>query len=326
MRIFSGIQPTGDKHLGNYIGAISQWAASQEDNESFICVVDLHAITVSYDPEDLRQSTLSVAALLLASGIDPERSTLFIQSHNPDHPDAAWLLAAVTSYGQLGRMTQFKEKAEQQQFVSVGLYTYPVLQAADILLYDTDAVPVGEDQRQHVELTRDIAERFNSRFGETLVVPKVITPKLGAKIMDLQEPLKKMSTTGGTAQGTVLMLDPPDTIRKKVRSAVTDSGREVRRGPGKEGIENLIGIISVATGDTPEAIESRYDGAGYGDFKSDVAEAVIELMSPIQERYRELRADQTELERILKLGAEKARSISSVTLARMYERMGFTRP
>jgi tryptophanyl-tRNA synthetase len=326
MRIFSGIQPTGEKHLGNYIGAISQWALSQEGNESFICIVDLHAITVSYDPEELRESTISVAALLLAAGIDPERSTLFVQSHNPDHAQGQWLLSAVASYGQLGRMTQFKEKAEEQQFVSVGLFTYPVLQAADILLYDTDAVPVGEDQRQHVELTRDIAERFNSRYGETLVVPEVITPKVGAKIMDLQEPTKKMSTTGGTAQGTVQVLDPPDTIRKKVRSAVTDSGREVRGGPGKEGIENLIGIMAVATGEQPEAIESRYDGAGYGDFKSDVADAVVAMLDPIQTRYRELRADQPELDRILKLGAEKAHAVSDPTLARMYEHMGFTRP
>ena len=326
MRIFSGIQPTGDKHLGNYIGAISRWVATQEENESFICIVDLHSITVAYEPEELRESTLTLAALLIASGIEPERVTLFVQSHNPDHPDATWLLSAVASFGELRRMTQFKEKSEQQEFVSVGLFTYPVLQAADILLYDTDAVPVGEDQRQHVELTRDVAERFNSRYGETLVVPKVITPEVGAKIMDLQEPTKKMSTTGGTAQGTVQMLDPPDTIRKKVRSAVTDSGREVRRGPSKEGIENLIGILAVATGDAPEAIESRYDGAGYGDFKSDVADAVVAMLDPIQERYRELRADQAELERILKLGAEKARAVSSVTLARMYERMGFTRP
>jgi tryptophanyl-tRNA synthetase len=326
MRIFSGIQPTGEKHLGNYIGAISRWVATQEENESFICIVDLHSITVAYEPEELRESTLTLAALLIASGIEPERVTLFVQSHNPDHPDATWLLSAVASFGELRRMTQFKEKSEQQEFVSVGLFTYPVLQAADILLYDTDAVPVGEDQRQHVELTRDVAERFNSRYGETLVVPKVITPEVGAKVMDLQEPTKKMSTTGGTAQGTVQMLDPPDTIRKKVRSAVTDSGREVRRGPGKEGIENLIGILAVATGDAPEAIESRYDGAGYGDFKSDVADAVVAMLDPIQERYRELRADQAELERILKLGAEKARAVSTVTLARMYERMGFARP
>ena len=326
MRIFSGIQPTGEKHLGNYIGAIRQYVASQEEGEAFICIVDLHSVTVAYDPEELRESTLSLAALLIASGLDPDRCVLFVQSHNQDHPDAAWLLSTVASFGELRRMTQFKDKSEQQEFISVGLFTYPVLQAADILLYQTDAVPVGEDQRQHVELTRDIAERFNSRYGETLAVPRVVVPKLGAKIMDLQEPTKKMSTTGGTAQGTVLVLDEPDTLRKKIRSAVTDSGREVRRGTGKEGIENLISIMSVATGEEPDAIEARYDGAGYGDFKTDVAEAVVELVGPIQSRYRELRNDPAELQRLLEVGAQKARAVSGPTLALMYERMGFTRP
>ena len=310
MRIFSGIQPTGEKHLGNYVGAIRQWVASQDEEELFICIVDLHAISVSYDPEDLRESTLSVAALLLASGLEPGRCTLFVQSHNHDHPEAAWLLSSVSSFGELRRMTQFKDKSDQQEFVSVALFTYPVLQAADILLYQTDAVPVGEDQRQHVELTRDVAERFNSRYGQTLAVPKVVTPKLGAKILDLQDLTKKMSTTGGTAQGTVQMLDEPDVIRKKIKSGVTDSGREVRRGEGKEGIENLISIMSVATGQQPEAIESRYEGAGYGDFKADVAEAVVELLTPIQSRYRELRADPAELQRLLGIGLEKARAAS----------------
>jgi tryptophanyl-tRNA synthetase len=323
MRIFSGIQPTGDKHLGNYIGAIRQYVASQDSGDPVICIVDLHSITVAYDPDDLRESTLSLAALLFASGLDPERCILFVQSHNSDHPEAAWLLGSVTSFGELRRMTQFKEKAEHQEFVSVGLLTYPVLQAADILLYDTEVVPVGEDQRQHIELTRDVAERFNGRFGETFVVPRVVVPEIGAKIMDLQEPTKKMSTTGGTAQGTVLMLDPPDTLRRKVKSAVTDSGREVRRGPGKEGIANLIDVLSVATGDAPDAIEARYDGAGYGDFKADVAEAVVELLGPIQERYHELRADPAELERLLARGAERARAVSTPVLARMVERMGF---
>jgi tryptophanyl-tRNA synthetase len=326
MRIFSGIQPTGAKHLGNYIGAIRQYVASQDEGDPFICIVDLHSITVGYDPEELRESTISLAALLIASGLEPERCTLFVQSHNSDHPYATWLLSTVASFGELRRMTQFKDKAEQQEFVSVGLFTYPVLQAADILLYQTDAVPVGEDQRQHVELTRDVAERFNSRYGETFVVPRVVIPQLGAKITDLQEPAKKMSTTGGTAQGTVLMLDEPDTIRKKIRSAVTDSGREVRRGPGKEGIENLISIMSVVTGDAPDAVEARYDGAGYGTFKTDVAEAVVELLGPIQSRYSELRADPAELGRLLAIGAEKARAVSGPTLASMYERMGFARP
>ncbi len=326
MRIFSGIQPTGEKHLGNYIGAIRQYVASQEEAEPVICIVDLHSITVAYDPDDLRESTLSLAALLIASGLEPDRCTLFVQSHNPDHAQGAWLLSTVASFGELRRMVQFKEKSDQQEFISVGLFTYPVLQAADILLYQTDAVPVGEDQRQHVELTRDIAERFNSRYGETLVVPKVVTPKLGAKILDLQEPTKKMSTTGGTAQGTVQMLDEPDVIRKKIKSAVTDSGREVRRGEGKEGIENLISIMSVATGEEPEAIESRYEGAGYGDFKADVAEAVVDLLAPIRARYRELRDDPAELHRLLAVGAEKARAKSGPTLATMFERMGFARP
>ena len=323
MRIFSGIQPTGAKHLGNYIGAIRRWVDSQDQGEQFICLVDLHSITVSYDPDELRESTLSLAAILFASGLDPERCTVFVQSHNSDHPEAAWLLAAAASIGELRRMTQFKEKAEQQDFVSVGLFTYPVLQAADILLYQTDVVPIGEDQRQHVELTRDVAERFNSRFGETFVLPRPVVPELGAKITDLQEPTKKMSTTGGTPQGTVLMLDQPDVLRKKIKSAVTDSGREVRRGPGKEGIENLISIMSVSTGDTAEALEARYDGAGYGDFKGDVAESVIELLAPIQTRYRELRDDPAELDRLLAVGAEKARAVSAPTLALMYERMGF---
>lgn len=325
MRIFSGIQPTGAKHLGNYIGAIRQYVASQNEAEPFICIVDLHSISVAYDPEELRESTLSLAALLLAAGLEPDGCTLFVQSHNPDHANASWLLSSTASFGELRRMTQFKEKSDQQEFSSVALFTYPVLQAADILLYDTDAVPVGEDQRQHVELTRDIAERFNSRYGKTLVVPKVVTPKLGAKILDLQEPAKKMSTTGGTTQGTVLMLDEPDVIRKKIKSAVTDSGREVRRGEGKEGIENLISIMSVATGQQPEAIEARYDGAGYGDFKADVAESVVELFAPVQLRYRELRNDPAELQRLLAVGAEKARAVSAPTLERMYDVMGFTK-
>jgi len=323
MRIFSGIQPTGAKHIGNYIGAIRQWVDSQED--SIYCIVDLHSISVAYDPEDLRESTLSLAALLIACGLDPDRCVLFVQSHNPDHAEGNWLLSSVTSFGELRRMTQFKEKAEQQDFVSAALFSYPVLQVADIVLHRTEGVPVGEDQRQHVELTRNVAERFNARYGETLVVPEVVTPAVGAKIGDLQEPTKKMSTTGGTAQGTVLILDEPDVIRKKVRSAVTDSGREVRRGPDKEGIENLITILSVATGDDADAIEASYDGKGYGDFKADVAEAVVELVAPIQSRYRDLRADPAELQRLLAIGAEKARASSAPTLSLMYERMGFAR-
>src|SRR5262252_5836035 len=224
MRIFSGIKPTGDTTLGNYSGGFRQYAATQEEGEAFFCIVDLHSITIEYDPENLRRSTLDLAAMLFATGLDPERSTVFAQSHVTAHPEAAWLLSAVTSYGQLGRMTQFKDKREHQEFVSAGLFTYPVLMAGDILLYQTDVVPIGDDQRQHLELSRDVAERFNARFGETVRVPEGVYPEVGARIMDLQEPTKKMSTTGGTPQGTVRLLDEPETIRKKLRSAVTDSG------------------------------------------------------------------------------------------------------
>jgi tryptophanyl-tRNA synthetase len=325
MRVFSGIQPTGDKHFGNYSGGFRQYAAMQ-DGDAFFCIVDLHSITVDYDPDDLREQTLGLAAMLFATGLDPERSTVFVQSHVTAHAEAAWLLSAVTSFGELRRMTQFKEKGDQHEFVSGGLFTYPVLMAGDILLYQTDVVPIGDDQRQHLELARDVAERFNSRYGETFKLPQGRYPEVGARIMDLQEPERKMSTTGGTPQGTLSLLDPPEVLEKKVKSAVTDSGREVRRGPGKEGIANLIDIMSVATGEEPDVIESRYDGAGYGQFKSDVAEAVVALVVPIQERYGELRADAAELQRLLGIGADKARQASAPTLEQMYERMGFVRP
>src|SRR5918992_1055316 len=326
MRIFSGIQPTGDKHLGNYIGGFRQYAVTQERGDAFFCIVDLHSITVEYDPEELHEQTLNLAAMLFATGLDPERSTAFIQSHVPAHPEAAWLLGSVTSFGELRRMTQFKEKADQQEFVSAGLFTYPVLQAADILLYQTDVVPIGEDQRQHVELTRDVAERFNARYGETFRLPRAVFPEVGARIMDLQEPERKMSTTGGTAQGTLLVLDPPEAIRKKLRSAVTDSGRDIVRSPDKAGITNLIEIMSVATDKEPEAIESRYDGEGYGTFKQEVGEAVVSLLEPVQRRYEELRSDEAELRRLIALGAENARAASAPTLEAMYERMGVAKP
>jgi tryptophanyl-tRNA synthetase len=326
MRIFSGIQPTGAKHLGNYIGAIRQYVATQEQGDAFFCIVDLHSITTAYEPEELRESTLSLAALLFASGLDPERSTLFVQSHVKAHAEAAWLLGSVTSFGELRRMTQFKEKSEQQEFVSAGLFTYPALQVGDIVLYETDIVPIGDDQRQHLELARDVAERFNSRYGETLKVPRAVFADVGARIMDLQQPQKKMSTTGGTPHGTVLVLDPPDTVRRKFKTAVTDSGRDVVRAADKPGISNLIDIMSVATGEPPEAIESRYDGAGYGQFKEDVGEAVVALFEPIQTRYEELRANPDELRRLLGIGAEKAREVSAPTLRSMYERMGFVEP
>ena len=327
MRIFSGIQPTGAKHLGNYSGGFRQYAATQEEGDTFFCIVDLHSITVDYDPEALRSSTYDLFALLLATGIDPERSTVFAQSHVTAHSEAAWLLSAVTSYGQLGRMTQFKDKSEQREFVSAGLFTYPILMAGDILLYQTDLVPIGDDQRQHLELARDVAERFNQRFGETFRVPEGRFPEIGARIMDLQEPERKMSTTGGTPQGTVLIADPPETVRKKIKSAVTDSGRDVRHDrQEKPGVSNLIEIMSVATGESFADIEARYDGAGYGPFKSDVADAVVALLDPIRERYRELRADEQALRRLLASGAEKAREAAAPTLETVYERMGFTRP
>jgi tryptophanyl-tRNA synthetase len=326
MRVFSGIQPTGSKHFGNYSGGFRQYVATQAEGDAFFCIVDLHSITVEYDPADLRERTLDLAAMLFATGLDPQRSTVFVQSHVTAHAEAAWLLGSVTSFGELRRMTQFKEKSDQQEFVSAGLFTYPVLMAGDVLLYQTDVVPIGDDQRQHLELMRDIAERFNSRYGETFKLPQGRYPEVGARIMDLQEPERKMSTTLGTEQGTLFLLDPPEVLTKKVRTAVTDSGREVRRGPGKAGIENLIDILSVSTGEEPDAIESRYDGAGYGQFKSDVADAVVALVAPIQERYRELRADDAELQRMLGVGADKARGASAPTLEAMYERMGFVRP
>jgi tryptophanyl-tRNA synthetase len=327
MRIFSGIQPTGAKHLGNYIGAIRQCVATQGEGDAFFCIVDLHSITTRYEPEELREATLSLAALLFAAGVDAARSTTFVQSHVGAHAEAAWLLGSATSFGELRRMTQFKEKSEQQEFVSAGLFTYPVLQAADILLYQTDVVPIGDDQRQHLELTRDVAERFNARYGETFTLPEGRYPEVGARIMDLQEPEKKMSTTGGTAQGTLLVLDPPGTVRKKVKSAVTDSGSDVRYAPEeKPGISNLLEIMSVATGEPIDAIAGRYDGRGYGRFKDDVAEAVVALLDPIRSRYDELRADEGELRRLLAAGAEKAREASAPTLEAMYERMGFVRP
>ena len=327
MRIFSGIQPTGAKHLGNYSGGFRQYATTQAEGDAFFCIVDLHSITVDYDPEALRSSTYDLFALLLAAGIDPDRSTVFAQSHVTAHSEAAWLLSAVTSYGQLGRMTQFKDKSEQREFVSAGLFTYPILMAGDILLYQTDLVPIGDDQRQHLELARDVAERFNQRFGETFRVPEGRFPEIGARIMDLQEPERKMSTTGGTPQGTVLIADPPQTVRKKIKSAVTDSGRDVRHDrQEKPGVSNLIEIMSVATGESFADIEARYDGAGYGPFKSDVADAVVALLDPIRERYRELRADEQALRRLLASGAEKAREAAAPTLETVYERMGFTRP
>ena len=322
-RIFSGIKPTGDPTLGNYSGGFRQYAATQERGEAFFCIVDLHAITVDYDPAELRRRTLNLAAMLFATGLDPQRSAVFLQSHVTAHAEAAWLLSAVTSYGQLGRMTQFKEKGEQQGFASAALFNYPILMAGDILLYQADIVPIGDDQRQHLELARDIAERFNTRFGELFVVPDGVYPEVGARIMDLQDPLGKMGKTGASEQGTIRILDDPDVVRTKFKTAVTDSGREVRRSPDKPGVTNLIDILSVVSGDAPEAIEARFDGQGYGAFKDAVGEAVVELLTPIRRRYEELRADEPELLRLLEQGAAKARETAAPTLAAMYERMGF---
>jgi tryptophanyl-tRNA synthetase len=327
MRVFSGIRASGDKTLGNYSGGFRQYVGTQDQGDAFFCVVDLHSITTPFEPEVLRESTLSVAALLFATGLDAERSTVFVQSHVTAHAEAAWLLGSVTSFGELRRMTQFKERSEEQEFVSAGLFNYPVLMAGDILLYQADIVPIGDDQRQHLELSRNIAERFNSRFGETFKVPEGVYPEEGARIRNLQEPERLMSTSRGAPQGVVRIIDEPDVIRKKFKTAVTDSGREVQHDPeAKAGISNLIEIMSVATGDSIEEIESRYDGAGYGQFKGDVGEAVVALMAPIQERYRELRADDAELRRLLRLGADKAREAAAPTLAAMYERMGFVTP
>jgi tryptophanyl-tRNA synthetase len=326
MRIFSGIQPTGAKHFGNYSGGFRQYAAMQDLGEAFFCIVDLHSITTPQDPEALREATLDLAAILLATGLDPDRSTIFVQSHVSAHAECAWLLTCVATVGELRRMTQFKDKSKGQESVSAGLLTYPALMAADILLYQTDKVPIGDDQRQHLELTRNVAERFNSRYGETFKLPEGIYPEIGARIMDLQDPERKMSTTGGTPQGTVGLLDPPDTIRRKVRSAVTDSGREIRRGEDKPGITNLIDIMSVATGSTPEEIEATYDGAGYGKFKEDVAEVVVALLDPIRLRYGELRGNQAVLRALLAEGAAKAELIAAETLEAAYDRVGFVAP
>jgi tryptophanyl-tRNA synthetase len=326
MRIFSGIQPTGAKHFGNYSGGFRQYAATQDLGDAFFCIVDLHSITTPQDPEALREATLDLAAILLATGLDPERSTIFVQSHVSEHAECAWLLGCIATFGELRRMTQFKDKGKGQESVSAGLFMYPTLMAADILLYQTDKVPIGDDQRQHLELTRNVAERFNSRYGETFKLPEAIYPEVGARVMDLQEPDRKMSTTGGTPQGTVELLDPPDTVRRKVRSAVTDSGNEVRRGEDKPGITNLIDMMAVATGSTPEEIEARYDGTGYGKFKEDVAEAVVALLDPIRLRYGELRSNQPVLRGILGEGAAKAELIAAETLEVAYERVGFVAP
>jgi tryptophanyl-tRNA synthetase len=331
MRVFSGIRASGDKTLGNYSGGFRQYVATQEraardGGEAFFCVVDLHSITTPFEPDSLRESTLAVAAWLFATGLDPDRSTVFVQSQVAAHPEAAWLLGAVTAFGELRRMTQFKEKSEGQDFVSAGLFNYPVLMAADILLYQADIVPIGDDQRQHLELTRNVAERFNQRFGKTFTVPRGVYPEEGARVKNLQEPERLMSTTRGAPAGVVRLVDSPDEIRRKFKTAVTDSGRDIVHKPkAKPGISNLIEIMAVATGESIPEIEARYAGQGYGQFKQDVGEAVVELMAPFQARYHELRADDAELMRMLAIGAQKASAAARPTLDAMYDRMGFAR-
>jgi tryptophanyl-tRNA synthetase len=322
-RIFSGIQPTGRKHLGNYIGAIVQYVAGQDRADAIYCVVDLHATTVAYEPAALRASVHDTTATLLAAGLDPERAVLFRQSDVQEHTELTWLISSATSYGDLTRMTQFKDKsAKQRDLVTAGLFYYPVLMAADVLAYRANEVPVGDDQRQHVELMRDIAQRFNARFGEVLVAPEGRYPTVGARIMDLQSPTDKMSTTGGTPQGTVLVLDPPEVVEKKIRSAVTDSGSEVRRGPDKPGITNLIEILAAVRGVAPDAIEAEFDGSGYGAFKQAVADEVVAYLAPVRARYDEIAKDPAEVERILRSGAEKAQAMAAPVLADVREAMG----
>jgi tryptophanyl-tRNA synthetase len=324
MRIFSGIQPTGRKHLGNYIGAIRHYVEGQDRGEAVYCIVDLHAITVAYDPAELRQTVHDTAAILLAAGLDPDRCILFRQSDVREHTELCWLLSSVTAYGELGRMHQFKEKSGQQRdLVSAGLFFYPVLQAADVLAYQTHEVPVGEDQKQHVELMREIAQRFNTRFGDTFVLPEHRIPAVGARIMDLQSPNKKMSTTGGTELGTIFVLDEPEAIVRKFKSAVTDSGRDIVRGSDKAGITNLIEILASVRGTSPDAVEKEFaDASGYAPFKDAVGEAVVAYLMPARERYAELRPDPSGLEQILAAGAEKARALASQTVALARERMG----
>ena len=324
MVIFSGIQPTGRKHLGNHIGAILQYVEGQDRADpSIYCIVDLHAITVEYEPEVLRERVYDTAAILIAAGLDPDRCILFRQGDVQEHTELCWLLSSVTALGELNRMHQFRDKSvAQRQLVSSGLLMYPVLQAADVLAYRAHEVPVGEDQREHLELMRDIARRFNERFGETLVVPEHRIPAVGARIRDLQEPERKMSTTGATEQGTVYVLDEPDVIRRKFKRAVTDSGTDVVRGEDKPGIANMIEILAVARGVAPEDVERDFEGRGYGDFKTAVGDELAAWLAPVRERYGELRGDDDVLEGVLEAGAEKARAIASVTLADVREAMG----
>jgi tryptophanyl-tRNA synthetase len=324
--VLSGIQPTADSfHLGNYLGALKQWVALQEDHEAFYCVVDLHAITVEQDPATLRRRSLVSAAQLLALGVDPDRSSLFVQSQVPEHAQLGWVLQCITGFGEASRMTQFKDKSQRQGTTgtSVGLFTYPVLQAADILLYQADQVPVGEDQRQHLELTRDLATRFNSRYGQTFTLPSAHIPPGAAKVLDLQQPDKKMSKSLPPA-GCVNLLDEPRVTAKKIRSAVTDTGREVVFDPeGKPGVSNLLTIHSALSGTPVAELEDRFAGRGYGDLKKELAEVVTDFVTPVRDRTTALLDDQAELERILAGGAARAREVAAGTVAAVYDRVGF---
>lgn len=319
-RVFSGIQPSGDIHLGNLLGALQNWVAEQHRHEAVYCVVDLHALTHKHDPEQLRSATVRLSQMLLAVGLDPQACTLFVQSHLHEHAEMAWLLQCTASYGELSRMTQFKAKSDETDFVSAALFTYPALQAADILLYDTDIVPVGDDQRQHIELTRDVAMRFNQRYGETFVVPEHQIPPSGARVKDLQDPDAKMSKSAETA-GTIGVLDDPKAVTKKIMRAVTDSDTEVRYDPdAKPGVSNLLEILAAATGGSPDKAAAGYES--YGALKKACAEAVVEMLEPIQARFAELAADEAETMRILEAGAEKARERAAATLARAKENIG----
>jgi tryptophanyl-tRNA synthetase len=326
-RVLSGIQPTADSlHLGNYLGAVRSWVAMQETHDAFYCVVDLHAITTGPDPAQLRSRTRLTAAQLFAVGLDPERCTLFVQSHVPEHPQLAWVLGCLTGFGEASRMTQFKDKTAKQgaDRASVGLFTYPVLQAADILLYQADAVPVGEDQRQHLELTRDLAQRFNSAFGQTFRVPSAFIPRETAKISDLQEPTVKMSKSASTPGGIIELLDDPARSAKKIKSAVTDTGREVVYDPEqKPGVSNLLTIYAALSGRSIEELTSAYQGKGYGDLKRDLSEVVVEFVRPIQERTRAHLDDPAQLDKLLAVGAEKAGAVAAETLRLAYDRVGF---
>ena len=324
-RVLSGIQPSGDLHLGNYLGAIRNWARIQHTADAFHPVVDLHAVTVPQEPGELGRATLRMSQMLMAAGLDPEVCTIFVQSHVREHTECAWLLECTVSFGELSRMTQFKDKSDQQKFISAGLFTYPALQAADIVLYDADEVPVGADQRQHIELTRDIAARFNSRYGETFKLPAAVVPAAGARVMDLQSPTNKMSKSQDSPRGTVDILDDPSVITRKIKSAVTDSESEVRYDiQAKPGVSNLLSILGAATGRSPEEVADGY--SMYGPLKADTAEAVVELLRPIQVRFAELEADPAETSRLLRIGADKARAIASVTLERARSNIGLLAP